>query len=142
MHANFKLSASGESVLLFDPDTGLVDHVDFTELVTDLGYARVPNGTGPFVEQAPTFSANNNNVGLAEAGTSTTFSVYPNPANDFAVLVWDDAASMEVTLVDATGRAVLTDRLRSGERIALGSLAAGTYLLRAGAAVERLVVSR
>ena len=142
MHANFKLSASGESVLLFDPDTALVDQVDFLEQVTDLGHARVPNGSGPFVQQAPTFAANNNTVGLAEAGTSTFFRVYPNPANDFAVLVWDGAASMEVTLVDATGRAVLTDRLRSGERIALGSLAAGTYLLRAGAAVERLVVSR
>lgn len=141
MHANFKLSASGESVLLFDPDTALVDQVDFPEQVTDLGYARIPNGSGPFVIQAPTFGANNNNVGVGELAAQA-FRLYPNPASDFAVLAWDDVSPRNVALVDATGRTVFAERLRAGERIDLGSLAPGTYVVRAGSAVARLVVAR
>ena len=38
----------------------LVDSLTFGEQQTDMGYARVPNGTGPFVILSPTFSNNNN----------------------------------------------------------------------------------
>ena len=37
----------------------LVDGLTFGEQQTDMGYARVPNGIGPFVIQSPTFSNNN-----------------------------------------------------------------------------------
>lgn len=59
-HATFKLSASGEAVYLSDSNFNLVDSLTFGEQQTDMGYARVPNGTGPFVIQSPTFSNNNN----------------------------------------------------------------------------------
>ena len=58
-HATFKLSASGEAVYLSDANLNLVDGVVFGEQQTDMGYARVPNGTGPFLIQSPTFSNNN-----------------------------------------------------------------------------------
>jgi len=58
-HATFKLSASGEAVYLSDSNFNLVDGLTFGEQQTDMGYARVPNGTGPFVIQSPTFSNNN-----------------------------------------------------------------------------------
>jgi hypothetical protein len=142
MHANFKLSASGESVLLYDADTALVDQVDFGQQVTDQGYARVPNGTGPFVIQAPTFGANNSSLGIGSNGAPATFRLYPNPAAAFAVVVWEGGSPQDVTLVDATGRTVLDRRMRSGERIEIDGLAPGAYVVRAGAAVGRLVVAR
>ena len=61
-HATFKLSASGEAVYLSDANFNLVDGLTFGEQQTDMGYARVPNGTGPFVIQNPTFLENNDLV--------------------------------------------------------------------------------
>ena len=61
-HATFKLSASGEAIYLSDSNFNLVDGFTFGEQQTDMGYARVPNGTGPLVIQSPTFSNNNDLV--------------------------------------------------------------------------------
>ena len=51
LHANFKLSAGGESVVLTDTDdngNAEIDAVDFPALGRDESYARSPDGTGPF----------------------------------------------------------------------------------------------
>ncbi|MAQ69722.1 MAG: hypothetical protein CMD23_01330 [Flavobacteriales bacterium] len=58
-HATFNLSASGEQLFLSDVDFNILDEVVFGEQVTDMGFARVPNGTGDFVIQNPTFNYNN-----------------------------------------------------------------------------------
>ncbi len=59
LHANFKLSASGESILLADPDQTVIDEVTFDEQTTDISMGRNPNGTGDFTAMSPTFSAAN-----------------------------------------------------------------------------------
>ena len=142
MHANFKLSGSGESVLLYDADTLLVDHVDFDEQVTDQGYARVPNGSGPFIIQVPTFGANNDNVGIAEGTAATGFRMYPNPAATQVVLVWDDPVPQPVSIIDATQRKIWSSTLRSGQPIDVSGLAAGSYVVRIAKGAQRLVVVR
>ena len=51
LHADFKLSAGGESVVLSDTDdngNAVIDAVDFPALARDASYAREPEGTGPF----------------------------------------------------------------------------------------------
>ena len=51
LHASFKLSAKGESVVLADTDAkgnAVVDAVDFPSLARDESYGRVPDGTGSF----------------------------------------------------------------------------------------------
>ena len=59
LHANFKLSASGEEIVLVAPDTTIVDVVAFGAQTTDLSSGRYPNGTGSFISLIPTFSAEN-----------------------------------------------------------------------------------
>ncbi|QQS29275.1 MAG: CotH kinase family protein [Sphingobacteriales bacterium] len=59
-HANFKLSQAGEMLYLVQPDLSIADEVVFGAQLTDMGYARVPNGLGDFVIQQPTFNASNN----------------------------------------------------------------------------------
>ncbi len=59
LHTNFKLSASGETILLAAPDQTAIDEVAFGEQTTDVSMARFPNGTGDFAEMSPTFSAIN-----------------------------------------------------------------------------------
>ncbi|GJQ62127.1 MAG: hypothetical protein SCALA702_11800 [Melioribacteraceae bacterium] len=59
LHANFKLSASGEEILLVAPDTTIVDQVSFGAQETDISMGRFPNGTGPFEMMTPTFGLEN-----------------------------------------------------------------------------------
>ncbi|MBX7246981.1 MAG: CotH kinase family protein [Candidatus Sumerlaeaceae bacterium] len=49
LHSNFKLSASGEAVVLYDTNaTTVVDSINFPALGSDETYSRIPNGTGAF----------------------------------------------------------------------------------------------
>ena len=59
LHANFKLSSSGEKVVLSYPDSTKIDEVDFPAQTLELSYSRVPNGTGPFTWKIPTFEKTN-----------------------------------------------------------------------------------
>ncbi len=57
LHSNFKLSKSGETVLLVDTDANgntVLDSVVFGEQGTDVAYGRFPNGTGDFQIVRPT----------------------------------------------------------------------------------------
>ncbi len=63
LHANFKLSASGEYIGFYDSQVAVLDSVTFGAQVTNLTMARVPNGTGPFVQGQPTFGAYNGGSG-------------------------------------------------------------------------------
>ncbi|MFZ1688195.1 MAG: CotH kinase family protein, partial [Flavobacteriales bacterium] len=79
LHTNYKLSDSGEQVLLFTDDSLLVDQTQWTDLSEDMGWARIPNGTGPFVMQGPTFATNNESVGVQEVGGGALIALSPNP---------------------------------------------------------------
>jgi len=59
LHADFKLSASGETILLSSPDLTVMDEITFGEQSPDLSMARIPNGTGEFTQMTPTFLAEN-----------------------------------------------------------------------------------
>ena len=62
LHANFKLSKSGELVLFVDSDTEgneVLDSVEFGEQETDTAYGRLPNGTGDFQVVVATPGAEN-----------------------------------------------------------------------------------
>lgn len=51
LHTNFKLSADGETVRLYDSDERdnlILDSVTFTALETDQSFGRLPNGSGDF----------------------------------------------------------------------------------------------
>lgn len=62
LHANFKLSKGGETVMLVDTDARgnqVLDSVTFGEQETDVAYGRLPNGTGDFQVVAATPKAEN-----------------------------------------------------------------------------------
>jgi len=52
VHADFKLSASGETIVLSDPVQNVVDQVVFGAQVEDVSVGRCPNITGDFGEMA------------------------------------------------------------------------------------------
>lgn len=59
LHANFKLSASGEAVILSDSTPAVVDSVSFGSQALDISSGRCPDGTGAFVAFAPSFAVRN-----------------------------------------------------------------------------------
>lgn len=52
-HANFKLSADGESIGLFDPSALLIDTLTFGLQQTDVSFGRFPNGTNNWYKFSP-----------------------------------------------------------------------------------------
>jgi hypothetical protein len=140
-HANFKLSAGGEMLYLLDPAMNMVDSLTWGQQITDKGLARVPNGTGNFVIQNPTFAANNNPTGLNEIPASATaLSVYPNPARSTVQIQLSDDARRDLEIFDMTGRAVLSRSYAPYYSLHIGNWEAGVYLIRCGSAVKRLIV--
>ncbi|MGV9004885.1 CotH kinase family protein, partial [Flavobacterium sp.] len=60
LHTNFKISASGEAILLTNPIGVVLDTAPATALLSNQSVGRIPNGTGSFVViQTPTPNAEN-----------------------------------------------------------------------------------
>jgi len=52
-HLSFRLLAAGEEIVLSDPE-GVVDQIAYGAQTPDVATARVPNGTGEWVQATPT----------------------------------------------------------------------------------------
>ncbi|MBL7923193.1 MAG: CotH kinase family protein [Bacteroidia bacterium] len=140
-HANFKLSGSGEILMLLDTALNIVDSTSWGLQIADQGYARVPNGTGSFIIQGPTFSANNNSVGIGEISSAPVqLSVYPNPATDMVQIQIFDDQQRDLEIYTAVGQHL--DRLSYSPFYSLSTSdwPAGIYFVRCGEAVKKLVV--
>jgi hypothetical protein len=82
IHADFKLSKSGESIYLSHEDGTFIDSLTYGEQQTNIASARLPNGTGEFVMQAATFSFNNNDpLATFFPSFDASIQVYPNPTS-------------------------------------------------------------
>ncbi|MBP7407998.1 MAG: T9SS type A sorting domain-containing protein, partial [Flavobacteriales bacterium] len=139
-HAGFKLTASGEQVWLTAANGEVMDQITFGEQVSDQGFARVPNGTGPFVIQEPTFNANNNTVAVVEEiGNTIHFAAFPNPVRDQVTLTTD--APVQVVVYDALARRVWEGRVVGRTAIDASSWGAGSYTVRHDAGAIKLLVT-
>ena len=169
LHANFKLSADGEQVLLVgadERDNQVLDRVEFGAQEEDQAYGRIPDGSGGFevLETATPGVANLVPTAVLEEqvqpGRFALGQNYPNPFNGGTTLYFSlpaDQAHAELAIYDLAGQKVatlLSGPLPAGQhqfqwdgRDQAGrDLATGIYLyrLRAGSAVEtrRLVLLR
>ena len=83
-HTNFKLSASGEEIAVFESDgLSVIDHIVFSVQENDISEGRLPNGIGPVQQLAqptPGYSNELQSVELYEI--SQHISIYPNPFSD------------------------------------------------------------
>ena len=139
-HANFKLSASGEYLYLLNLNEELVDSVYWGMQITDQGYARVPNGTGNFIIQGPTYSANNNTVGLTENNFVPVMAVYPNPARDYVKVV-SNTTNSYVEIYNIVGEKVFDTNFEKEIRINTASFSKGIYTVRCGNLIKKLVLN-
>lgn len=110
LHANFKLSSAGESLILSD-GTMIYDQVDFGQQSQDVSYARCPDG-GTFTFADPTFDALNNcALKLNELAMSSVL-IYPNPSNSSFTIRSEVKGTYAV--YDLSGRCITEGSLENG----------------------------
>ncbi|MCC7502106.1 MAG: lamin tail domain-containing protein, partial [Flavobacteriales bacterium] len=141
LHANFKLSGDGEEVRLINADSMQVDAVLFGEQFDDLGYARLPNGYGPFVIQQATFAATNDFAGVNEL-EGPMISAFPNPTSDGFTFLTGSTQMTDVSVYDATARRVWNGRVSGRIEIDASNWATGSYTVKAGSSALKLMVIR
>jgi hypothetical protein len=143
LHASFKLSGSGESLYLLDPNLQWVDTLSFPAQTTDMGYARVPNGTGPFVIQMPTFNATNDvNATAAPDALAQGISVAPNPANRFIAISTRNMTNQTPLVIrDATGKMVFETTALPYQQFDVTEWPSGMYLVQAGRFSIKVIVT-
>ncbi|REK32617.1 MAG: T9SS C-terminal target domain-containing protein [Bacteroidetes bacterium] len=143
-HANFKLSSAGEYVLLLNPSNEILDRVDFGQQTTDMGYARVPNGTGPFVIQTPTFAADNTmatSVSFVDSHSAQLL-IYPNPASSYVNIYSNGKDGVNVEVMDMMGQVI--DIFNSGKehKLITDNLSSGIYFVRYGNITKKLIIKK
>ncbi len=134
IHANFKLSAQGEELMLSHEDGTVIDVVSYFQQEENTSYARVPNGTGNLIPQYPTFNGNNNITDVAELNDNKgSFHVYPNPARDFIIVeLFNEATEpATITLCNLLGEVIeLGTKISSTkQRFSTAGLTSGVYFI-------------
>jgi hypothetical protein len=133
LHSNFKLSKSGEDVIFTDSESNILDQINFGEQSDDMGYARVPNGTGGFKMQVATFNANNDNTSAtAEIGQNLKFEfdLFPVPAeNVLNIEINDKIEGKLMQIRNTNGQIVKEFKSEKRNKIDISSLPAGLYFM-------------
>jgi hypothetical protein len=144
LHAAFKLSAAGESVVLSNSNLSVVDQIDFGPQSANLASARIPNGTGNFVIQAPTFGFNNELVSsLSQDNLLQSISLYPNPAQDFVwVEVAASLAGKNMQVLNSLGQLMLDFSAQPLIQLDLSLFPSSIYFLHCEGEMKRLMVTR
>jgi len=134
LHSGFKLSGSGEELLLSYSNGSIIDSITFPAQTTDITYGRYPNGTGTFVFMPPTFNAVNSLTGVEEqAGINNYILVYPNPFST-QTTIYSDILIKDATFTvyNSFGQIVKEIKNISGQTVTLyrDNLPSGLYFIR------------
>jgi len=147
LHANFRLSKSGEEIMLSNFDGVVLDSIPFGEQFADTSFGRYPNGTGDFVLMPPTFGLENQMYTLvSEIDYANNIKVYPNPATDFIRVEFTGTLTtkeIEIEILDVFSRRYFQGNKRAGEnniRIPVSKISHGMYLIRTGSYYQKIMI--
>jgi hypothetical protein len=130
MHANFRLSSMGETVLLSDSSGNIWDETTLPESPLDEAWARFPNGTGPFGFLDPTPGWENGVVTLP-ALPSLEPLVYPNPSMDQVHFVCPSSAPWTARFLSLRGEQLSqSSGIGKGGSLRISDFPSGTYVLQ------------
>lgn len=91
-HANFKLSAGGEQVILSNGIDVIIDSISFGPQISNISLARCPDGSGNFTfAMQPTYNGSNCLDGINSI-KPTHIVVFPNPCNGEITINCENAA--------------------------------------------------
>lgn len=135
LHTNYKLNKQGERIALTDPTGVVLDSISYDLQESNVSMARIPNGTGPFIQQAPTFNGNNGGtVATVEFG-SKDYKLYPTIASSSVFLenFVEVTQDVQLKVYSLDGRKLLEKNEVmtpfSTTEVNIQSLNSGSYLL-------------
>ncbi len=132
-HTNFKLSASGEFVGIFDTDENenkLIDGIEFGPQVTDQAFGRYPNGTGEFQDlDASPASANVSTTSTADNIDNQGIRVYPNPFNQAINIVTNFPRELDLMMYNQLGELVYKTQIKEHSTLQAHELQPGIYFI-------------
>jgi hypothetical protein len=135
LHADFKLSAGGEYVGIYDQiSTGnaRIDGIEYGAQQTDKTFGRFPNGTGPFqiLKSTPGY-LNELILSVHEDDLKSLYTVYPNPAKDLIFIKSHQTipSHHSVVLLNIFGQVILTERMDHLVQFNVSDLPKGIYLV-------------
>jgi len=131
LHANFKLSSAGESVILAYANGTIIENISFGTQTADMGYARIPNGTGNFVIQASTFNANNETLSVSSEAFQQNLSVNPNPTQNVVYIQNKNYQINQLALFNIQGQLIDQKEFANAQSVSydVSSYPKGVYLL-------------
>ena len=136
LHSSFKLSSGGEELFLSTPALDIVDAIFFPSILTDISYARVPNGNGPFILQTHTFESNNT-IGTFVDDKSLNSLIYPNPANNYFKIKTDQESTLKI--YNSLGRLIDNQEKTTQKTINCVSWPSGIYFVKIGQQIHKLI---
>lgn len=144
LHTNFKLSASGESVILSNSTLQVIDEISFPAQNSDITYGRYPNGTGTFANLNPTYNAvNSPPISIREIKkTGTYFNIYPNPANDLLTIELEDEKSDTFCIYNNLGMLMYQGEVNHKTLVDVSSFSSGMYLIRINDHSKKILVNK
>ncbi len=118
LHSNFKLSSTGEQVILSYANGVIIDSSTFFLQNTDISWGRYPNGTGNFEMMPATFSATNSTFSVNEIALSPEITIYPNPANSWIEIKIKNNMynKWQLKLISINGELIFQDYLKIYEQ--------------------------
>ena len=135
LHTTYRLSADQEEVYLTDPTGTVVDAVHFVNMITDKGYARVPNGSGVMQYQTHTYDDNNLLVSAVnQVSAGTNLRVYPNPSNSRIYIL---GATEGVSVFNMIGQKVFTEKEVAS--VDISNWENGIYFVKSGNSVVKII---
>jgi hypothetical protein len=138
LHANFKLSTSGEAVILVSPLLTILERIVYPDQSSNVSYGKYPDGTGPMRYMYPTIGYGNLKVGVNNLKSSiNNLVVFPNPSNGHVTIISDES---KCALYDANFRLLESIDLTNANTINTTNLKSGLYWVKAKNNVQKLII--
>ncbi|CAN5484586.1 hypothetical protein BH10BAC1_BH10BAC1_10520 [soil metagenome] len=146
IHCNFKLSASGEELMLSNFTGVVFDSVTYGAQNPNVAWARCANAVGNFTALYPTPGSFNCITGINETNSSTSdILVYPNPANKNVSIQFNTSEKKNtIRIFNAMGQEVInTVSENVVENIDISNLYSGIYMINVNnKSFKQLVISK
>ena len=79
--------------------------------------------------------------GIEKLQKASSFSIYPNPANDYVIIINNELKIRNVAILDLTGKILKQFKIQNSEsKLEVGDLEKGIYFVKAGDIIKKLVI--
>lgn len=132
IHCNFKLSSSGEHIILKDATGQTLDSIAYGAQQADISMGLCPDGSKNRVALTePSFNAVNNCSGTMITDVHVNFiKAKPQPAKDFLTLHFDKEQTIDVTVINELGNILFSIPFANDITLDTSTLPNGVYFAR------------